>query len=333
MLKNIILTTGDPGKNIGGGKAKEDISKIFSDRGYISKQIPIYTSKIKKYLYLHTKMKKDIDLVNVNRVVFQYPTSSVRMTREIINYIANSDVELVLFIHDISSLQEDGNTISEYEIGLLSLADKIIVHNDIMKKILEKNKISSKILVLGIFDYLTDFSPKSKEYDKTVCFAGNLFKSTFLQKLTLRKHKVDVYGPNKLDNYPECIDYNGQFSPEELPKHLNQSFGLIWDGDSIETCEGHYGEYMKFNNPHKTSLYITTGLPILIWREAAMAKFVVDNNIGIAIDSLIDLDKILDDVTVDKYRVMRKNVLELSKDLKNGNYTKRIVKELDRIQV
>ena len=88
---------------------------------------------------------------------------------------------------------------------------------------------------------------------------------------------------------------------------------------------------MKFNNPHKTSLYITTGLPILIWREAAMAQFVINNNIGIAIDSLIDLDKILDDVTIDEYRVMRKNVLELSKDLKNGNYTKRIVKKLNRI--
>ena len=176
-----------------------------------------------------------------------------------------------------------------------------------------------------------DFSPKSKSYDKTVCFAGNLFKSTFLQKLAMEEHKIDVYGPNKLDNYPECIDYKGQFSPEELPNHLNQSFGLIWDGDSIETCEGHYGEYMKFNNPHKTSLYITTGLPILIWREAAMAQFVINNNIGIAIDSLIDLDKILDDVTIDEYRVMRKNVLELSKDLKNGNYTKRIVKKLNRI--
>ena len=331
MLKNIILTTGDPGKNIGGGKTKEDISRIFSDMGYISKNVPIYTSKVRKYLYIHTKMRKDIDLTNANRVVFQYPTSSVRMTKEIINYISNSNAELVLFIHDISSLQEDGNTISEYEIGLLNLADKIIVHNDVMKKILEKNNISSKILVLGIFDYLTDFSPKSKEYDKTVCFAGNLFKSTFLQKLTLEKHKIDVYGPNKLDNYPECIDYKGQFSPEELPRHLNQSFGLIWDGDSIETCEGHYGEYMKFNNPHKTSLYITTGLPILIWREAAMAQFIVKNKLGVAIDSLVDLDETLDSITDDEYKIMRENVLKLSKDLKNGKYTKKILEELDEI--
>ena len=56
MLKNIILTTGDPGKNIGGGKAKEDISRIFSDMGYIGKNIPIYTSKVRKYLYIHTKI-------------------------------------------------------------------------------------------------------------------------------------------------------------------------------------------------------------------------------------------------------------------------------------
>ena len=66
-----------------------------------------------KYVEIYIKR------LDANRVVFQYPTSSVRMTKEIINYISNSNAELVLFIHDISSLQEDGNTISEYEIRLL----------------------------------------------------------------------------------------------------------------------------------------------------------------------------------------------------------------------
>ena len=112
---------------------------------------------------------------------------------------------------------------------------------------------------------------------------------------------------------------------------MNQSFGLIWDGDSIETCEGHYGEYMKFNNPHKTSLYITTGLPILIWREAAMAQFIVKNKLGVAIDSLVDLDETLDSITDDEYKILRENVLKVSKDLKNGKYTKKILEELDEI--
>ena len=53
MLKNIILTTGDPGKNIGGGKAKEDISKIFSDMGYIGKNIPITLLKLENtYIFI-----------------------------------------------------------------------------------------------------------------------------------------------------------------------------------------------------------------------------------------------------------------------------------------
>ena len=88
---------------------------------------------------------------------------------------------------------------------------------------------------------------------------------------------------------------------------------------------------MKFNNPHKTSLYITTGLPILIWREAAMAQFIVKNKLGVAIDSLVNMDEILDSITDDEYRIMRENALKMGKDLKNGKYTKKIVEVLDKM--
>ena len=50
---------------------------------------------------------------------------------------------------------------------------------------------------------------------------------------------------------------------------MEGSFGLVWDGISVETCAGVYGEYLKVNNPHKTSLYLASGIPVIIWKEAA----------------------------------------------------------------
>ena len=70
------------------------------------------------------------------------------------------------------------------------------------------------------------------------------------------------------------VKYCGQYKPEELPEKLEGGFGLVWDGDDLGACTGVFGEYMKYNNPHKTSLYLASGLPVIIWEKAAMAKYI-----------------------------------------------------------
>ena len=62
-----------------------------------------------------------------------------------------------------------------------------------------------------------------------------------------------------------------------------------------------------------------------------MAQFIVKNKLGVAIDSLVNMDEILDSITADEYRIMRENALKMGKDLKNGKYTKKIVEVLDKM--
>ena len=56
--------------------------------------------------------------------------------------------------------------------------------------------------------------------------------------------------------------YFGSFLPDELPAALEGGFGLVWDGDSAETCSGVFGEYLRYNNSHKASLYLASGFPL-----------------------------------------------------------------------
>ena len=95
---------------------------------------------------------------------------------------------------------------------------------------------------------------------------------------------------------------------------------MILDGDTIETCSGNYGEYLKYNNPHKTSLYIASGLPIIIWKEAALAKYVKENNLGICVENLNDINKILEKLTNEDYESYKNNTINASKKLRNGYY-------------
>ena len=87
---------------------------------------------------------------------------------------------------------------------------------------------------------------------------------------------------------------------------------------------------MKYNNPHKFSLYLSLGIPVIIWEKAALAKFVKENNVGITIANLKDLDEILDNLTVDEFKKMKINSEKVGSRVRQGYFTRTAVEELIR---
>ncbi|MCP0887612.1 beta-1,6-galactofuranosyltransferase [Ligilactobacillus sp. WILCCON 0076] len=323
-MNNIILTSLDPGKNTGGVKAKIDIINFLKEHGYTSYEVNPYVSKLKKAILANITIPKDINRLSPDKVIIQYPIPSEHITRKIIECIRKKkDSKIVFLIHDIQGLQSTESETIVKELKIFDLADEIIVHNKHMGKWLQEKGCQKPLVDLEVFDYANP-QPinKAVEYNRSICFAGNLFKSEFLKDLDL-KHGFYAFGPNMFSEYPSCIEYCGQYSPEELPAHLNQNFGLIWDGPSIKTCKGTYGNYLRYNNPHKTSLYISSGIPIIIWKKAALADFVLDNKIGIAIDSLNELDSVLDSISEEQYQQIKSNTREIAQKLREGYYTKK----------
>ena len=129
-----------------------------------------------------------------------------------------------------------------------------------------------------------------------------------------------LYGPNYTGKKDGNITYKGSFPPDDLPFVLEGGFGLVWDGISSETCAGVWGEYLKYNNPHKTSLYLASGLPLVIWEKAALADFVVKNGCGITVASLFDIPEAINKVTKDEYEAMLRNTKEVSEKLDSGYF-------------
>lgn len=73
--------------------------------------------------------------------------------------------------------------------------------------------------------------------------------------------------------YKNGVKYKGAYPPSELGKQLTQN--LAWYGmEIVEECNGIYGEYMQYNNPHKFSLYLSLGIPVIIWKSSVNSKFV-----------------------------------------------------------
>ena len=88
-------------------------------------------------------------------------------------------------------------------------------------------------------------------------------------------------------------------------------------------CTGQTGEYLRINNPHKTSLYLAAGFPVIIWKQAALAPFIVENGLGLAVDSLEELPRLLEQLTDEEYRGFVANVASFGALLRRGAYIRK----------
>ncbi len=262
-------------------------------------------------------------------VVIQYPhyplKTSYLLTRLLPGIQKRKHIRFAALVHDLNSLRDMYGKPAIYsDKKFLPLFDRIICHNESMKEVLTSRGIpAEKLVSLEIFDYLTD-EPVSEHHPRDgIAVAGNLNpeKCGYIGKLVQApgRYPLHLYGngfPEKLTS--EHVNYHGAFPADILPGKLEGGFGLVWDGPEITSCTGKTGEYLRYNNPHKLSLYLASGLPVIIWKEAAEAKFVEENEAGLAVNSLEEARKLIDGITEEVYREMARRAFEIGEGLRKG---------------
>ena len=87
---------------------------------------------------------------------------------------------------------------------------------------------------------------------------------------------------------------------------------------------------MKYNNPHKLSLYIAAGIPVIVWKQAAVAKFVQDHNIGLTVNSLKEISDKIDKLTKEEYESFLLNIRELQIKVCGGYFTNKALDEAEK---
>jgi len=322
--------------NSAASKPKTDCERILDDIGFKNlgfKQTTFASSAIGAIVSFLGITKGVIRLPTNSTLAIQYPLS--KYYKYITTIAGIKKCKIVLIIHDVKYLMGKNKDIAR-EMKKFSCADVIIVHNDNMKKWFEEQGSKAKLVPLYMFDYLDESSnytapelPKNGMFD--VVFAGGLgmAKSAFIYKLDALKNNsfhLKLYGSGfikeDVDTSNSIISFEGMFSPDEVAKHIKGSFGLVWNGNSINECAGHFGQYLLYNNPHKTSLYLLCGLPIIIWDKAAIADVIKKRHLGICISSLEDLDGKLKTLSPEEYQQMVKNVAEVREQIISGGFLK-----------
>lgn len=321
-----------------GPKARMDINTILAKDScdgiymelYHQKNQNIFSNVFHKFKFMLQICIKMSKIQKKSIVIMQYPFYNNRTAFLTIKLMCTvKKCVLISLIHDIENIRyQKGNKCINHELNMLKLSDYLIVHNCVMKDVFEKyDKYFDNIIYeLKLFDYIT-YPANSyihPEFTKKIIIAGNLMyeKSPYVYKLNglhIKNISIDLYGSNYHGDSDKTINYKGVFSSENIPFH--EGFGLVWDGDSIDTCSGNTGEYTRINNPHKLSLYMAAGIPVIVWKEAAIAKFVQENNVGFCVDSLSEIDNLLGNVTEETYRELVNNVKLISERVRKGYYT------------
>jgi len=331
-----------------GNKARNDVEAILVSEGYKGLELKVENwykmNFFKAQQHKYRALKSVFDQLEYgDELLIQFPIiHHTFFISQLIKQAQNRGVKFYLVIHDIETLRHVGNSavklrhkVRNYfqEKAALTSVDGIIVHNDIMKNALTIQGIpSDKMVSLEIFDYLIpNFEEKSvPQKEEAIIIAGNLIptKSGYLYNLP-EQPAYNLYGMGYDESRAlKNTTYFGSFMPDDLPNALQGSFGLVWDGDSSETCQGSFGNYLRINNSHKASLYLASGFPLVVWKESALAHFVLDKQCGIAIDSLHDLQKALDDLTDQDYMELLANARQVGVAIRSGDYLKSAISKL-----
>ncbi len=317
------------------GKAKTDCEFVLQKMGFKNlgfKQSAIPNSvlgTLKNFLGITLALLR---LPFKATLCTQYPNSKFR---GYILFVAKlKRCKIITIVHDVRALK--GKTKDTYKEISQIVTDVIIVHNSSMKAWFIEQGVKVPVVVLEIFDYIADRRPEQNDMTPSephyeITYAGGLGhkKNAYIydvDMLSATKYKLKLYGRGfepesvKVKNEDSIIDYQGAFPSNEIAYKIVGDFGLVWDGDSTHTCTGQYGAYLKFNNPHKTSLYLLCGLPVIIWKEAALAPFIINNRLGIGVSDLKDLDRTLANLTHADYTAIKDNVRNYQNKVMSGYF-------------
>ena len=241
---------------------------------------------------------------------------------------------VVFLVHDIQCIRY---SIMTNEVEQLNNASVLLVHTQAMADKLRSIGVITPMRVMTLFDYYS--SDPMQELNETlarkseIVFAGNLSKSEFLKPLvrersnkTVRFKLYGFLGDLKITGN-RIFSYCGVFKPAKTGSIIG-GWGLVWDGDSIDTCIGDYGDYLRYNSSHKTSLYLACGIPIIVWKHSSLADWVREEKVGIVVPNLRRICKRIEAVSDEEYRQMISNAQAIGKKLRSGEYLKTLLNEL-----
>lgn len=324
------------GTSSAGNKAKTDNEDTLQAAGCrnLGLRRTYYGSKVATFFIDLAGVLKALWCLRRGEVLFlQYP---VKKYFSFICKVARlKKAHTVALIHDLGSFRRQKLTVAG-EIARLSNADYVIASNAVMKQWLTAHGLRRPVGSLGLFDYRSPAhnARHVPPLPVRLVYAGSLAmrKNAFLLELARLPlpYELHIYGnrsglPGMEDN--ERMVFHDFMPADGFISEIEAHYGLVWDGDALDGCTGKFGEYLRYNSPHKASFYLRAGLPLIVWEEAAIAAIVREKGIGLVVRSLEELGDRLSTISAEQYNAMRTRAVEVAESLNSGEFLLRALAE------
>ncbi|MFT8756416.1 sugar transferase [Leuconostoc pseudomesenteroides] len=314
-----ITHTIEPWMPLGALKAKADYAQIAQAQRWTIVPIARYNDVRFDDETRQNHIKNWLNTVKADdTMIHQFPSyMSCHFEQQWVQEINKRSARSIVLIHDIEPLRLVKT--DAWELSVLKQYNTIIVHSEAMANTLKRMGVNSTFIIQPLFDYLGEVHNLAS-YSHLINFAGTFQKSPWLKDYD--GPEINLFGsvPKKWRDFvfPNQVSYQGNFDPDDILNQLTSGFGLIWDNDFEDKT---YQSYTKYNAPHKASLYLRAGLPLIAWQQSALAAIIKQYDIGLTINKLTDLKKI-DDISLDQYQTWQKNIYPIASQLAQGFFTK-----------
>lgn len=315
------------------GKARDDVNRTLSGCGYAIEVIPCKQYPV-PFLSNIMGLLKNIAMIVSHPLgteyIVQYPVSSKVIFPWVLRLQRLLGNKVTILVHDIQSERYHRDLTPDLRV--FRLANKIIAHTEAMSRWIHDHGVTTPTVATQLFDYYTDddFRPKEDllKWKKEIVFAGYLRKSSFFAPLSAHDFKdliFNLYGKTDEDFHVSGnIRYKGVFQSNHTAM-VEGGWGLVWDGTSIDTCEGDLGDYLRLIASHKLSLYLAMGIPAIVWRESAEAGFITSMGLGIAVASLKELPERIAAISDEEYSGMLDRCRVQGEILRRGGMLKKCI--------
>ncbi len=337
--RRFLLTSKDSGaKDPLADKARADVLRIAREAGYITLEsaVPDKAETWWQTAKMHLQAVLEwgrlfFKLHHGDLLVLQYPwypSGTAMIARQALHFLQWKGAKTAAYVHDMTSLQELNNARARWsDQELLPCFDRLIVHNRRMADYLSGQGVMAHHLIPAVLpDHLTEAPMPERTPEMGVCVAGNLTRkrSRYLHDLPRTKLHWHLYGDG----------WKGKASRTDITWHgsrlegLEGAFGLVWEGMSIRTVTGAAGAYMMLNSPRKLSLYLSQGMPVIVWKWSGLAEFVRENHLGLVIDSLGDIPGAIAALNAAEYAEMAAAARVWGDKVRRGDMTREALEKL-----